>query len=75
MPKLPPLPPEFRTIRADPDLTKDEKIDTVWELLARRGAAHSLFAHQASPKTSFISASPPNAPFIGQIGVKMANCE
>ena len=37
MPKLPPLPPEFRAIRDNPDLTEDEKIDAVWELLAQRG--------------------------------------
>jgi len=38
MPKLPPLPPEFRAIRDNPDLTEDEKIDAVWNLLAQRGA-------------------------------------
>ena len=37
MPKLPPLPPEFRAIRDDPDLTEDEKIEAVWELLAQCG--------------------------------------
>ena len=39
MPKLRPprLPPEFRAIRDNPDLTEDEKIDAVWDLLARRG--------------------------------------
>jgi hypothetical protein len=37
MPKLPPLPPEFRAIRDNPDLTEEEKIDAVWELLAQRG--------------------------------------
>jgi hypothetical protein len=37
MPKLPPLPPEFRAIRDNPDLTEDEKIDALWELLAQRG--------------------------------------
>jgi hypothetical protein len=37
MPKLPPLPPEFRAIRDNPDLTEDEKIDAVWDLLAQRG--------------------------------------
>ena len=35
MPKLRPLPPEFRAIRDEPDLTEDEKIDAVWELLAQ----------------------------------------
>ena len=37
MPKLPPLPPEYRAIRDNPDLTEDAKIDAVWELLAQRG--------------------------------------
>ena len=37
MPKLPPLPPEYRTIRDNPDLTEDAKIDAVWELLAQCG--------------------------------------
>jgi hypothetical protein len=37
MPKLPPLPSEFRAIRDNPDLTEDEKIDAVWDLLAQRG--------------------------------------
>jgi hypothetical protein len=37
MPKLPSRPPEFRAIRDNPDLTEDEKIDAVWELLAQRG--------------------------------------
>ena len=36
MPKLRPLPPEFRAIRDNPDLTEDAKIDAVWELLAQR---------------------------------------
>ena len=29
MPKLPPLPPEYRAIRDNPDLTDDAKIDAV----------------------------------------------
>ena len=37
MPKLPPLPPEFRTIHDNLDLTEEERIDAVWELLAQRG--------------------------------------
>ena len=37
MPKLPPLPPEFRAIRDNPDLTEDEKIDAIWDLLAQHG--------------------------------------
>ena len=36
MPKLPALPPEYRAIRDNPDLTDDAKIDAVWELLAQR---------------------------------------
>jgi hypothetical protein len=65
MPKLPPppLPPEFRGIRDNPDLTEDEKLTRsgiYWPSAERR-----LFARPTSTRTSLISASTANARSTG----------